>query len=329
LAGLLVAEIVVVVAFDVAALAHPVDGSFGVGPLWPGSLLGDGVGAVLALSVACFVGFESTLAFAEEARSHAAVARASFGSLAFLGLLYTVSAWAVVAATGSGNVATASADVIFGVLGERFGTLAVAAGSLLLITSIAAAMVSFHQTVARYLFVLTRERLLPSGFGRIRSGSGAPVGGSMAMSTVALGVIAVWAVLGLDPMVLFLHLAALAAVGIMALMAVCCLATIGFYRKGGGGNESSWTRIGAPGLGAAAMSVLVLVTVSNLDSLTGASPGSVGVWLLPGLIAAAAGAGLVWGAVVGSRRRDVADRLGRGEPEPLAELEHHLTGVDI
>ena len=66
----------------------------------------------------------------------------------------------------------------------------------------------------------------------------------------------VWAARGLEPMVLFLQLAALAAVGIMTLMAVCCLAALGFYRKGGGGNENGWTRIGAPLMGAGAMAVI-------------------------------------------------------------------------
>ena len=329
LAVLLVTEISVVVAFDMAALAHPTGGRLDLAPLWPTAMSGVGVGGALALCVACFVGYESTLAFAEEARSHAAVARASFGSLAFLGLLYTVSAWAVTAATGPDQVGSASAEVVFTVLGERYGSLVATLASLLLITSIVAAMISFHSTIARYLYVLTRERLLPARFGRVRHGSGVPVGGSLVASVVALLVIGGWAGIGADPMVLFTQLAALAAVGVMALMAVCCLAALGFYRKGGGGNESGWTRIGAPLLGAGAMTVLVVITVTNLHSLTGGAPGSAGIWLLPSLICAAALGGLVWGAVVRLRRREVAARLGRGETEPLAELEHHLSGVDI
>jgi amino acid transporter len=329
LAVLLVTEIAVVVAFDAAALLHPAEGNLAIAPLWPPNLAADGVGGALALCVACFVGYESTLAFVEEARSHRAVAQAAFGSLVFLGVLYTVSAWAVVAATGPDRVSAASADVVFAVLADRYGLVVVTLASLLLLTSILAAAVSFHQTVARYVYVLTRERLLPAGFGRVRAGSGVPVGGSVVQSGIALAVIVAWAGLGADPMVLFTQLAALAAVGIMTLMAVCCLAVLGFYRKGGGRNESGWTRVVAPVLGAAAMAVLVAVTVSNLRSLIGAAPGSAQVWLLPGLVAAAGLGGLAWGLAVRLRHREVVAGLGRGEAEPLAELEHHLTGVDI
>jgi amino acid transporter len=329
LAGLLIAEVAMVVLFDLAALTHPVGGRLPLAPLWPTSIAGAGVGGALALCVACFVGFECTLAFAEEARNHRAVARASFGSLLFLGVLYTVSAWAMVAAVGVHQVSEASADVVFTVLSERFGRLVAALGSLLLVTSIVAAMISFHQTIARYLYVLTREGLLPKRLGRVRQGAGVPVGGSLVASAMALTVVLVWAGLLADPMVLFTQLAALAAVGLMTLMTVACLSAVGFYRKGGGANESGWVRVGAPILGTAAMTAVVVVTVTNLHSLIGAPPGSAGVWLLPGLIAATAVAGLGWGALVRTWDRDLAAGVGRGEPEPLAELEHHLSGVDI
>ena len=139
-------------------------------------------------------------------------------------------------------------------------------------------------------------------------------------------VIVVWALAGLDPMVLFTSLAALAAVGIMSLILVCCLATWGYFgRKGGGrGRVSVWVAKVAPLLGAAAMSGIVVRTVGNLHAMTGVEPGSWSVWLLPALVAAVAVAGLVWGAVVHGLHRDVAAGIGRGESEPLAVLETYL-----
>ena len=329
--GLLVAEIAVVVAFDLAALSSPAGGHVAGGSLSPASLLGGGpaVGGVLALAVASFMGYESTLAFAEEARSTRSVARATLGSLVFLGVLYTVSAWAVAVWLGPDRMASADGGLVFTVLHDRFGTLVSVVASLMLVTSMLAAQVSVHSTIARYLYSLTRERLLPARLGRIRSGSGVPVGGSVAQSVLALGTVVGWAAVGGDPMVLFAGLTALAAVGLMSLMAVSSLAVVRFYRKGGGGNESWWVRVGAPMGGAVAMTGLVVVTVANLESLTGPGSGPVMRWLLPGLIAGGALVGLIWGWAVRARRREVTAGLGRGEREPLAELEHHLIGVDI
>jgi hypothetical protein len=112
-------------------------------------------------------------------------------------------------------------------------------------------------------------------------------------------------------------------------MAVACVAVLRFYHRGGGGHEGAWTRVVAPGLGAAAMGALVAIVVSNLHSLIGADPGSPAVWIVPGLIGAVALAGLLAGLVVRARKPAVTAGLGLGETEPLAELEHHLARVEI
>jgi amino acid transporter len=324
---LLAAEVAVVVAFDVAALTHPADGQLDFIPLSPMQLTGAGVGGVVALTVACFLGVETAPAFAEEARSHRVLAVASFAGLVVLGVLFAGSAWAMAAATGTGQLTDVTTEVFFGTLEQRLGLLVLILAELLLVTSMLAAMISVHQTVARYVFVLARERLLPRGSGRVRRGRGVPVGGSLVQSAIGLILIALWTVVRADPMVLFAWLAALAAVGTMTLMIVACWAALGFFRHGGGGNESAWTRIVAPLAGMVAMGAMLAVTVTNLHSLVGVDRGSPVVWLLPSLVAGTGAAGLVWGLL--ARRRRPGLLLGYGEPEPLAELPHHLVDVQI
>jgi hypothetical protein len=126
-------------------------------------------------------------------------------------------------------------------------------------------------------------------------------------------------------MALFLFLAALAAVGIMSLLAVNGWATWRFFvrGKGGPGTVPLLLKV-VPFLGAAAMVGVVGTTVGNLHSMTGARQGSWQVWILPAIVVAVAVAGLAWGGVVAVRSRAVAAGIGRGETEPLAVLEHHL-----
>jgi len=335
LALLLVCELGVVAAFDLAAFTHPADGSISLAPLLPGNLFSDGVGGVFALSVAAFIGYESALAYGEEARRHGALARATFGSLLFIGVLYAVSSWGLALAVGPSRVVDATRDPASGlpmsVLAERYGPLMALAATLLLVTSVFAAMLSFHNTAARYVFVLGRERLLPAPFVRIGRGSraGAPVGGSLLQSGVALAVVIGCAVTGADPIgVLFTQLSTVAAIGIMTLMVITSLAAVRFYRRGGGTNEGAWTRVVAPLGGAVAVGLVLFTTVANLDSLLGTGPGSPATLVLPGLVALALVTGLLWGARV-RRRPEVYRGVGRGEPEPLAELEQHLSDVDV
>jgi amino acid transporter len=209
-------------------------------------------------------------------------------------------------------------------VGEHLGLLGVVLAQMFLVTSIFAAGLSFHQTVSRYVFTLSRERLLPAKLGFLTPHTGAPVGGSLAQSAVGLAVIAVTALGGFSPMGMFFTLAALAAVGIMSLLAVNGWAAFAYFarrRRGPAGVKA--LRL-LPALGGLGMAAVVFVTVGNLHSMTGAAPGSWQVWLLPGIVAATALAGLVWGVVVVTSRKDIAAGIGRGETEPLAVLDPHL-----
>jgi amino acid transporter len=329
LAILLCFDLAVVLAFIGYALTNPVDGSVDWSQLCAGALAGDGIGSKLALGVACFVGVELIMTFSEEAVSHSTLKRATFGGVIFLGALYALAGLAVIAATGAAaaqdTALTDGPQIIFNVLHDHLGILGMVAAQLFLCSSIVAAQTSFHQTGARYLFALHREGLLKGLAGRMNRHSGAPVGGSLIMSAVSLVVIAVWAGLGLDPMLLFTSLAALAAVGIMSLVAACCIATMGYYRKGGGpGHTSVWVRVVAPLTGAVAMGAIVAVTVTNMHALTGAEPGSFAVWLLPLVVGATAVIGAVWGWTVKLRDKQTLTRIGMGQPEPLAVPAAHF-----
>jgi amino acid transporter len=327
LALLLGVELVVVGTFAVFGIADAINLS--TSPLSLASLFSqDGVGSVLALTVACFVGAETTLAFAEEAVSHRTLVRASFGSLLFLGVLYTLAAWSVTAVTGPDNVGTAAAsdgvDIVFGEVGAHLGPLGVILAQMFLCTSIFAAGLSFHQTISRYVFTLSRERILPAKLGYLTQRTGAPVGGSLAQSTVGLGVIAVTALGGFSPMGMFFTLAALAAVGIMSLLAVNGWASFAYFARRRRGPAGIAALRLLPALGGLGMAVIVAITVGNLHAMTGAAPGSWQIWLLPGVVAVTALGGLVWGAIVVTTRKDIAAGIGRGETEPLAVLDPHL-----
>jgi amino acid transporter len=336
LAWSLLVEIVVIAALDVGAFTNPAGGTISLTPLVPDSLLVDGVGGVLALSIAAFAGYECGPVFAEEARSPRAVAAATGSALAFLGVFYTISAWAIAVAVGPSSVAAEAADpaagLPFSILNATAGPTVVWLATLLLVVSIFAAMLSFHLTVARYLYALGRERVLPgwlAGIGR-GAGGGAPVGGSLVQTGSAFVVVAGFAVVGADPYTtLFTWLASVAAVAILLLLVTASWAALRFFRAGGGTNESAWVRVVAPRLGVGAGVAVLAVTVANLASLLGVPPGSVLTRVIPGSVAVAAMAGLLWAAILRRRRPDVFARIGHGRPNPLATPEQRLAGLDL
>jgi amino acid transporter len=336
LAVILITEIAVIVLFDVAAFISPADGVVSAEPMMPSELLVTGVGGVFALAVASFIGFELGPVFGEEARSHNSVSRATFWSLGFIGLFYAITAWATALAVGPSNVAAAAAEqgpgIVFGVMEANYGKALSYLAQLLLITSIFGSMLSFHNGVGRYVFGLSREGVLPQAFSRVGSSAnraGAPVGGSVLQSLIALAVLGVCIVLQAEPMAfLFTWLATTAAVGVMALILGTNLAVIGFFRRGGGTRESYWQRVIAPVLGAIAIAGILVITVANLSSLLGLDATSPLQYVVPGLILVAAVLGALWGISLRARP-DVYSRIGIGEPETLAVLETDLADLRV
>jgi amino acid transporter len=348
LAVLLVLEIAVILLFDLAAFTHAADGVT-VKPLTPGSLfeagLG-GLGGVFALGIAAFVGYESGPFYGEEARTQRVVARASFGALAFIGVLYAVSSWAMAVTVGVGTVGTgpdAAPGVVaaartpgppipLGVLDTHYGGAVSKLGNLLLITSIVAAMISFHNSFARYVFGMARERVLAARLGHIRPGArgGAPVGGSLLQSAIALVVIAAFALAGSDPVTtMFTWLSSMAAIGVMLLMLATSLSVIVFFGRGGGSGETLWQRVWAPALGAVVLAVVLLITMANLYKLLNTPRFALLTWILPGIIVLAAVVGLLWARVLQRSRPEVYRNIGVGETEPLAVLEHALANLKV
>jgi amino acid transporter len=344
LAVLLVAEIGVILLFDLAGLSSPADG-LSLGPLLPSNLLVNGIGGVFALGIAAFIGYESGAFYGEEARSAQAVARASFSALAFVGVFYAVSSWAMAEALGTqtvGSGADAAPGVVsaardpgsgipFSVLQEHYGPLVSSLAQFLLVTSVLAAMISFHNSVARYVFAMARERVLPVALGGVRAGvrGGAPIGGSLVQTAIAFVVVSGFLAAGADPFTsLFTWLSTAAAVGVLVLMVAGSLAVIGFFHRNARAYESAWQRAIAPVLGAVALLAVLVVTVANVNSLLGVAPGSVLTWILPGIVVLAAVVGVVWGLVLRARPA-VWRGIGVGEPEPLAVPEHDLRGLQV
>jgi amino acid transporter len=336
-AVLLMFELGVIAAFVLGAIAHPADGGLTLGPFVPDRLFVDGVGGVLALGIAAFVGYESGPAYGEEARTDEAVRRASLLALAFLPLVYAASSWALAIAAGPERInASAAQDsaLPFTLMSQWgvYGPILADMGAVLLVTSVLAAMLSFHNAVARYVFGLAREHALPATLAATGKGTrrDAPVGGSVLQSLVAALVVGLSAMIGLDPVTqLFTWLAAVAAIGVLALLLASAMAAIRWFSRGGGGSESAWQRWIAPVLGIGFGLVVLVTTVVNLDALLGVARGSLLTAVVPAAVLAAALFGLLWATWLRYRYPSAYARIGRGRPHPLEIPDARLREVSV
>lgn len=324
LAVLLILEIIAVVLYDLGAFGNPAGGTITTDGLSPAALFGPGVGAVFAFGIAAFVGFESGAIYSEECRNpRVTVARATFVALAFTGLFYALSAWAMTVTVGPENLQTAATEngpgLVFGALAEHWSPLVADIANVLFLTSVFAALLSFHNGVARYLFALGREEVLPSSLSRVGTRSGGPFTGSLSQSLLAAAVLLVFVLAGSDPILqLFTWLSGMAAVGVVLLMAGTSAAVVGYFRLHPR-SATRWQRLTAPSAATVVLLALVLLLVVNFDSLLGTDPTSPLRWILPGLVLLAGVLGAVWGVFLRARRPGVYGGIGRTAMAPEDE----------
>jgi amino acid transporter len=249
--------------------------------------------AAILFCLGSFIGFEATTIYAEEARDpERTIPRATYLSVLMIGLFFVFTTWLMIAGVGADKlVPTIGAlpdptSFFFDLAGTYVGGPVPAIAGLLLVSSLFAAISAFHNYIARYSYVAGREGLLPAAFGRTHDAHQSPHIGSVVQTVMALVVLAVFAGLGLDPVLnMFTWISQVGTLGVLGMMTITSLSVIVFFRKMGGGNPALTTLI-LPAVSGLVMAALFVYIFINFGDLTQTAGGSLGI-ILPALIPAA------------------------------------------
>ena len=311
---LLTGEMLVIAVFDIAALTHGGPAGYTLAPFYPQRIFTAGLGPAMVFVVGSYMGFETTAIYAEEARNPARnVPLATYISLSTIMVLYTVSIWTLIVVWGPDRVvAEAGRDagnLWYGMAEHVAGHFVSQAMSVLMLTSLFAALLSFHNTTSRYLFALGREHVLPKVLGLVSPSQQTPV---VACTVQAIAV--VLALLGLakggaDPMGTVLpYTATLSTIGLLAVQCATSIAVIRFFMRRPYG-ESAWVRLITPFASAISLGCFIVMEVMHLDLLTHST--SAYIYLLPGGILAVAVGGLLYALWLRKNRPERYGGLGR------------------
>ena len=254
---------------------------------------------------ASFVGFEAAAIYSEEAKNpKRTVTRATFLSVALIGAIYTVVTFLMINGAGVARIPGYIADLgdptgfLFALSDAYIGGWYTAVIRLLFITSVFAAVLAFHNAVARYTFALGREGLLPEGAGHTHPKHLSPHVGSIAQSIVAVIVVAVFA----------WH-TNLGTLGVIALMAATSFAVVAFFQRNRNLEHNMFSTLIAPCVAGVALIGVLAVPVANFDLLTGTT-GFLS-WFLPSLLVVAAIAGAVAAELLKKRGPALFAAMGR------------------
>lgn len=292
-------EYLVVFIVDFAILGKGGAGGLALNIFDTGAIFSGSMTAAILFCLGSFIGFEATTIYAEEARDpDRTIPRATYLSVLMIGLFFVFTTWLMIVAVGADNLlptigGLADPTEYFFVLADQYvgGPVPPIAG-ILLVSSLFAALSAFHNYIARYSYVAGREGLLPAVFGQTHDRHQSPHIGSVVQTVGALVVLAIFAGLGLDPILnMFTWISQIGTLGVLGMMTVTSVAVIVFFGKGAAGASPLKTLI-LPGVSGLIMAALFVYIFLNFGDLTGTTGGALGI-ILPSLIPLAALVGML------------------------------------
>jgi amino acid transporter len=266
----------------VAAFVLAQNGAQGIGfdSFSPDAIFNPQFAAVIALGFSAFMGFESGALYREEAKDpDRSVPRATYISIAFIGAFYAFAVWVIVQAFGPTAIQAFAAghldagDTAYIMAGTFAGEWCVNLMSVLIVTSVFASQLSFHNTINRYTLSLSREGIFPKRSGRISPRYKTPSVAGVEQTLLSLVLVGIAALLQLDPFTQFLIWTnSPGVVGILMLQALTGLGVIVFFARSKG-HGLRWYVIPSSVVATLIMCVVVFLMTANVELITGLPAG--------------------------------------------------------
>jgi amino acid transporter len=289
-----VAQGAVLAGFGAANVLQPSDGEVTTGTILiadPAVVDRPALGLLLAVAVLTFAGFESTGAYPEEGfQPRRSAGFGGYGAVLLITLLLGGLSWSMIVAAGPDRAAAVAAargpETLFALAAERLAPWAVTLGRVMLLTGVVVAILALHQAIARYLFAMGRERVLPAVLGSTRRRTAAPRAASVTQSLIAGAALAGAYAAGAAPGPRTARwLIAGGALSILVLLLLVALAAL-LHLNRVPGPEGAWGRFVAPVLSIVSLASLSVLAFRDLPALLDLPSGYPLVKVIPGALLA-------------------------------------------
>lgn len=334
---LLLFEFIAVATFCVTALAHPADG-IGTSAIEPSALKGAGLGTLLAFTIAGFMRIESSAMYSEEAENpRKTIPNATLIAILTISSFYAFSAWSIAQSAGESNIVEAAkmfdSGLFFDFLAENdLGTASILFQCLLL-TSLLAAVTSFHNSIARYLMALGRERVLWGFLGKVGKDS-TPIAGSVVLS--GFTVVVIFVAVGAQALtgygkdfpstILFSWMSNAGGFGLVFLLLITSISVLRYFNKRPGIYHRGVTVL-SPMLAVIGLGIVFVLIVTNFDNLIGDSELWYLVFVIPGVIIACGVVGFLRGEQLKRTHPEIYANIGSGRaPRTVRPAEPNQAG---
>ncbi|MFJ6158776.1 APC family permease [Pseudarthrobacter sp. NPDC092202] len=249
----------------------------------PVSIFQGAPGIAFAFAFAGFIGFEATAIYGEESRDpKRTVPRATYTAVIIITLVFALTSFAIISGAGSSDIVNKTLEVttlegtpladpaalLFSVAGQYVGPWLPEVMSWLLISSMFAGVLAFHNSATRYFYAMGRSGLLPASLG-VTGRFQTPVRASVLQTIIGAVTIIAFALAGLDPVVtLFYWFAITAILGLTFIQGLVCVAVIRFFRETRA-DTRVWNTLIAPLLGLVSIIVAEYLLLSRFGLISG------------------------------------------------------------
>lgn len=310
---LFVVEVGVILLLSVVILVKGGADGLSAAPLLPSSspdgLSGLALGMVFGLL--SFVGFESAATLGEEVREpRRNVPRGIFGAVLLVGLIYVFTTYAEMVGFGVDGVDALTGDTApFTTLAAMYAPWLTLLVGLAGVSSIFAVTMNSHNGIARIVFAMGRERMLPAALARVHPEHGTP---STAILCNTVFAVLVTLVVGLSvgPFNAYAYLGTLLTLSIIPVYVLTNAACIRFFATTARDRRRTGRHVVLPVVGILLMGIPVYGLVYPVP----AAPYNLFPYLVVGAIAVSAA---------------VAWTIGRRRPETLARAGAVLAAADV
>lgn len=268
----------------------------------PSVVFSGNVGMALVFTIAAFIGFEATAIYTEEVKNpERSIPLATIFAVLLITSFFAFCSWAFIQAYGAENVQEIVANdpelFVMNLAASTLGKWSVLVINILLITSLFAATQSFHNNIARYFYVISRDGLFWSKLAKLHATKDTPYLSSICQTIFMIALTFLLAFLGQDPLIdIFTWGSAITTMAILLLQIFVSIAVVNFFRKKKSLKVPFWKTTLAPITAAILMSIVLYLVTMNLDILSGIKSNV--IYLVPFLVFGSAVGGYLYAVIL-------------------------------
>ncbi|MFF0587514.1 APC family permease [Streptomyces sp. NPDC003781] len=311
---LMCGEALIVIVYDLAVVARGGADGLTASFLKSSNITSGSIGLALLFAMLGMAGFEATVIFRQEVRDpERTIPRAAYGFIASVAVLFAVTTWAVTQALGDRTAVRATAadpvGSLTGTVHTYLGSVGVDLVSVLLTTSILAALVSAHNVVSRYLFSLGVDGILPRQLGGAHPRHHSPHRASVTVSVIALASLIPFMIFDDTPSTLYAKLSGAFGYAYVLLLLCTGIAIPVYLNRSRRNDATVWRRSVLPVLAVAGLGITLYLATDNINVLMG-SGGALTTTMLV-IVYGSFVVGIAVASVLRHTKPEVYARIGR------------------